>query len=184
MKRLTRCGPGWARDARGIKFLARINLAILRLHASTAVPRPDNRSIPPAFGRACTLSKTTGELVGNPRRISEIPSHRKFRAAGVAEQIEERQPGELQGHGLNRVRAAESLTDVQKRAALRRAFQVNDLALNRPGRDSRILPRRCVRPGPEASVAHWNCARLARFAIALAARVDGRRVSRQGSRRS
>ena len=74
----------------------------------------------------------------------------------LAEQIEEYASGTFKEPWFEIAFApAESLTESQKRAALERAFQVNELALNRWPRFA-DLAAQMRSGGPEACVAHWN----------------------------
>jgi alpha-amylase/alpha-mannosidase (GH57 family) len=74
----------------------------------------------------------------------------------LAEQIEEYASGNFKEPWFEAAFApAESLTEAQKRLALERAFQVNDLALNRWPRFA-DLAAQMRSAGLESCVAHWN----------------------------
>jgi len=134
--------------------LARINLAILwHMH------QPQYRD--PATGQYLlpwTRLHALKDYWGMVKILEEFPGvHLTVNFVPLlAEQIEEYASGEFKEPWFEIAFAhAESLTDVQKRAALERAFQVNELALNRWSRFADLAAQ--VRSGgPEACVAHWN----------------------------
>jgi alpha-amylase/alpha-mannosidase (GH57 family) len=134
--------------------LARINLAILwHMH------QPQYRD--PATGQYLlpwTRLHALKDYWGMVKILEEFPGvHLTVNFVPLlAEQIEEYASGQFKEDWFEIAFApAESLTDGQKRAALERAFQVNDIALSRWPRFGDLAAQ--VRSGgPEACVAHWN----------------------------
>ena len=112
---------------------------------------------------------------GMVKVLGEFPKvHATFNFVPLlAEQIEEYASGQFKEEWFEIAFApADSLTPEQKRKALERAFQVNESLVNRWPRFAELQSQVALgRRGGLRRLLHR--ARLARFAVAFAARMDG-----------
>ena len=160
--------------------MSRVNLVILWHMHQPQYRDPSNGQYVLPWTRLHALKDYWGMV----KIMEEFPRiHATFNIVPLlGEQIEEYASGRFKEPWFEIAFAPEeALRPDQKREALERAFQVNENLVHRWPRFSE-LQAELRSGGAETCVAHWGPREVARSAVAVAARLDGRGVSGEGSR--